>query len=60
MTKVLENNLKPATHFIEVLDTVHFKMKPMDIELFDDYMLQSSTLKLLKTIAIFKIRLKTK
>ena len=58
MTRVLENNLRPATHFIEVLDTVHFKMKPMDIELFDYYMLESSELKLLKTIAIFKIRMK--
>lgn len=61
MTRVLENNLNPATHFIEVCslhnDYGYLSHKPEIIDELDDWLLQTNWLRL-NTIAIFKIRMK--
>ena len=58
--RVLENNLKPATHFIEVSRwyTYHSMYhKPISIDNFNQWIKQSLWLNL-HTVAIFKIRMK--
>lgn len=51
---VLENNLKPATHFIEVykIIDIYQSHEPLPIKIFDGCCKEDST------IAIFKIRMK--
>lgn len=60
MTRVLENNLKPATHFIEIsrykaCHSIWHYLK--EIDKFDSW-IESSLRLNLHTIAIFKIRMK--
>ena len=59
MNRVLPNNLKPATHFIEVIKFGNHTINDVCNEI-KDLELQLSETKFigLKTIAIFKIRLK--
>ena len=60
MTRVLENNLKPATHFIELWKNgfdINIWGDVWDIDCLDDELKQTFFLGL-DTIAIFKIRMK--
>lgn len=54
---VLENNKKPATHFIEVFNNCTFSRLFPIFEL-ETNLYITSKLRTLRTIAIFKIRMK--
>jgi hypothetical protein len=59
--RVLQNNLKPATHFIEVYKIYQETFNsgtPCDIGFIDDAIKCTEELDDCKTIAIFKIRAK--
>ena len=64
MTRVLENNLKPATHFIEVWSDGRLTNQQEDLERLlhindlHDHLFSTKELDGLYTIAIFKIRMK--